>query len=64
MVDHDEVSFHKADDHEPREKADEYKRWLNAQFGLDPVDDPKPLLAAAQAKYKAEFEAWLHGFVE
>ena len=50
-------------DHEPRENQDDYRRWLKAELGLDPIDDPAPLVAAAQARYKADFDAWMSAFV-
>jgi hypothetical protein len=53
-----------AADHEPRENHDAYQRWLESELGLDPIDDPAPLVAAAQARYKAEFDAWKSAFVD
>ena len=64
MIDFDKISFYKPDDHESREAADEYAQWLNAQFGLDPVDDPDPLVTAAQEKYQAKLDAWLKDYLE
>ena len=63
MVDHDGVSYYKGKDHEPRENQDDYRRWLKSELGLDPIDDPAPLVAAAQARYKADFDAWMSAFV-
>ena len=60
----DEVSFYKEDEHEAQEAAGEYVQWLNAQFGLDPVDDPDPLVTAAQEKYQAKLDAWLKDYLE
>jgi hypothetical protein len=63
MVDHDGVTFYKAKDHEPRDDHDAYVDWLKAELDLDPIDDPGPLVAAAQARYKADFDAWFSDFV-
>ena len=63
MVDHDGVTFYKAKDHEPRENHDAYQSWLKDELALDPIDDPAPLVAAAQARYKADFDAWMSAFV-
>jgi len=63
MVDHDGVTYYKAKDFEPRESAGEYRRWLATELGLQPVDDPAPLVAAAQQRHKAAFDAWMAQFV-
>ena len=63
MIDHDGVTFYKGKDHEPRDNHDLYQRWLEAELSLKPIDDPAPLVAAAQARYKADFDAWKSKFV-
>src|SRR6185503_18875839 len=63
MVDHDGVTYYKAKDHEPRDNHDAYVAWLKAELDLDPIDDPAPLVAAAQSRHKAAFAAWMSPFV-
>ena len=62
MVDLDRVTFYKGEDHEPQAHADELKRWLRYEFGLDPVEDAEALVAAAQAGHKAAFDSFMSRF--
>lgn len=58
MIDHDAVSFYRTKDYEPRPSLSKFKDWLKAELGVDPVDEADRLVAAAQAKHKAAFDAW------
>ena len=62
-IDWDEVYYYKSDDHEPSERADDYARWLQAEFGLAPVSDADALVSAAQQEHKQAFDAWVQQFV-
>jgi hypothetical protein len=48
------------DRHDPShaERHADYVAWL-AQLGLQPAEDPRTLIDAAQAKHETTFEAWL-----
>ncbi len=58
MIDHDAVTYYKADDKEPSDDHEAYVAWLG-EVGLEPAEDPTDLVVAAQAKYKAAFDQWI-----
>lgn len=64
MIDWDEISFYKSEDHEPTPFAEEYKNWLAENFDLQPVENPDFLVEKAQSKYQAEFQKWMSRYYE
>jgi hypothetical protein len=40
----------------------QYREWLKTNFGLDAIRDATAIIAAAQAKHQAAFEAWIGKF--
>jgi hypothetical protein len=62
-VDFDGVSFYKDQDrYQPRRQRAAYVDFLRRELGLEPVDDPASVVAAAQAAHLSAFEAWKRGF--
>jgi hypothetical protein len=41
-----------------------YKVWVKTNFDLDAIDDAKPMISAAQAKFQTVFEEWIKPFCE
>lgn len=64
MIDWDEVSFYKSENHEPSLFAEEYKKWLAENYDLPPVENPDFLVEKAQSKYQAEFQKWMSRYYE
>jgi hypothetical protein len=59
MVDHGAVSYYKdEEDHDQSDGHDDYVEWLANELGLEPVEDPASIVGAAEAQYKAGFDAW------
>jgi hypothetical protein len=42
----------------------QYKEWLKTHFDLDAIDDAKPVIDAAQAKYATAFQQWMKTYCE
>jgi hypothetical protein len=42
----------------------QYKTWLKTNFDLDAIDDAKPVIAVAQAKYATAFQQWMKTYCE
>jgi hypothetical protein len=40
----------------------QYREWLKSNFGLEAIQDATAIIAAAQAKHQAAFEAWIGKF--
>lgn len=58
-VDHEEVYFYKdKDNYEEREDLGKYLKWLKENYNLDQIKKPKPMVTAAQKKYKKQFSNW------
>jgi hypothetical protein len=62
-VSHAGVSFFKEPDtHRASKGHADYETWLKTELGLDPVDDPTPMIERAQASLQAPFEQWMRRF--
>lgn len=58
------IWFDKFDEEQqPSEYHAQYVEWLS-ELGLEPIDDPSTLIAAAQNKHKARFEAWFSQYYD
>jgi hypothetical protein len=58
MVNWDEVVYFKNKDEDPSREIGAYRAWLKRELGLAP-GKPKALVAKAQARFEAAFQAWL-----
>ena len=60
----DDVYYYRdEDDYEESPEREQYLAWLNEQFGIEPVDDPDPIVARAQERYQGRFAEWIERFV-
>jgi hypothetical protein len=59
MVDLEGVTFYRDEDHEFSERAEAYQAWLEAELGLESIDDADALVADAQAEYEGAFQEWM-----
>lgn len=72
MVMHDSAYFYIDDedddgddeDDDGIEGIDAYRGWLKKTFDLVAVDDPEPVVEAAQARWQAAFDAWKRPFLQ
>lgn len=58
LIDHDGITFYRAQDYAPRPALAKFKDWLKSELGLEPVHEAERLVESAQARYGAAFEAW------
>ncbi|WP_431262354.1 hypothetical protein ACQ859_19650 [Roseateles chitinivorans] len=75
MVMHDSAYFYIDDEDDEEDEDDEddgeyieaivaYRDWLKATFDLEAVEDPDPVVEAAQARWQAAFDAWKRPFLQ
>jgi hypothetical protein len=64
LVEHDKVTFYKGKDHRASPEAKAYQRWLKATFNALPPTDHDALVASAQKKHQAAFNAWKRRFLK
>ena len=78
MVMHDSAYFYIDEDEEDEDEDDgdgeaddgyiegiaAYRDWLKATFDLEAVEDPEPVVEAAQARWQAAFDAWKQPFLD
>ena len=64
MIDPDEVTYDKADDHEPSAGAEDYAAWLSKTFELEAAGkkDVTAIVKAATKAHGKEFAAWMKKF--
>ncbi|WP_431286343.1 hypothetical protein [Roseateles chitinivorans] len=60
----DEEDEEDEDDGEYIEAIVAYRDWLKATFDLEAVEDPDPVVEAAQARWQAAFDAWKGPFLQ
>ena len=64
-IDFDRIHFFRSEHHHRQSDGiDAYIAWLREQLQLAPVDDPEEILKAAQREWQADFETWIHGFLQ
>jgi hypothetical protein len=59
MVDLEGVTFYRDEDHDGSDRAEAYRAWLEAELGLEPLDDADTLVADAQAEHEGAFQEWM-----
>ncbi|MEK8035009.1 hypothetical protein AACH06_29690 [Ideonella sp. DXS29W] len=65
MIDYHGVAFFKDPEwYQESEFLDDYKQWLKAQLNLEAIEDPAPLVAAAQAALQEAFNVWKQPFLK
>jgi hypothetical protein len=64
MIDQREVVFYKDPGFEGSQNAEDYRRWLQSEFGIDPTDDPAAIVACAQAEFQQAFDDWKQPYFE
>ncbi|WP_207515364.1 hypothetical protein [Longitalea luteola] len=55
---YEKVSYYKGAGQEPSDYAKNFRKWLKMRFNLDPIEKAEQIVAPAQEKYQATFDAW------
>nr|WP_297529881.1 hypothetical protein [uncultured Roseateles sp.] len=64
-IDFDRIHYFRSEHHYRKSDGlDAYIEWLRVQLQLAPVDDPEPILAAAQREWQDDFERWIEPFLQ
>lgn len=64
-IDFDRIHYDRSELHHRKSAGiDAYVEWLKQNQQLAPMDDPDPILKAAQLQWQHDFERWIHRFLQ